>query len=285
MEVFGRLATESQDASGDALRARYRYGLLYGMVAGVAFAVTTWGVDGALLAASHAYFPWLKLLLGGIGALLVGFVAGWLTGRLERTGLVLLLWLLVGVIYGWLAGHVPFEGASWLLVRLNPRLAGLVRYPFSEGPYYRLVVAMVVTVGVSAFGGLLVMSLIESTSQAETVVGRWFPVAVWILMFGVAGSTANGMMNEPLRNPVLAMDRTIQFVLDNEGTTISPKQAREWHVGALTPVRSLLHRPRRLLLASYDDTIVMTDVLVNFDGGWVRCSVTAEVPGACASLP
>lgn len=265
-------------------RALGRYGLLFGLLAGAAFAFTAWTIDAVALGKAHAYWFWLKLALGGSASLVIGAAAGWLVVRINRTAVTFLLWLLVGVSFGWLAAHVPFEGVSTVLERFAPALATLVRYPFTEGPQYRSFLTLVTTIGIGAFTGLLFWPLVDALRQAGSPVGRLFPAIIWIALFAGAGAVADNMMNKPLREPVVAVDSLVQFVTMHDASAISSKEARELHVAALNGVKDLLPRPRRLMLADYDNTIVMTNVLIDFGGTWAHCSVTAGQLGFCEPL-
>ena len=72
--------------------AKHNYGLLYGAVAGLAFAVTVWGIDDYSLSQAHALFPWLKFIVGAIICVLVGALVGRLSAQFEKVYATFLTW-------------------------------------------------------------------------------------------------------------------------------------------------------------------------------------------------
>jgi hypothetical protein len=282
--MFTIMTTTSTPNEDLVQRAKQRYGLLFGVLAGVAFTLTTWGTDGFDLAGSHGLWPWIKLGMGGTACIILGGLVNWLAIKISRWPVTLLLWALTGYAFGWLAGRVPFQGVTFLVNRLNPELARLIDYPYGEGMQARLVVTLVVTVGLSVLASVFVGYLVEQSSAASSLFGRLMPIVAWMVMFGLAGSAADSMFNQPLRAPVMVMDDLVQFALDNENIPPGNKAALDAHLGAVGSIRPLLHRPRRLFLGSYDDLISMVQVLIDFDGTWVRCYVVHEQPGYCEQV-
>ncbi len=77
-----------------ALQAeKQRLGLAFGALAGLAYALVTWGIDGYLLARAHADLPWLKFLLGSLFCAGLGGLAGWLSERIDQALFTFLAWL------------------------------------------------------------------------------------------------------------------------------------------------------------------------------------------------
>lgn len=254
-------------------------GLAFGLLAGLAFALSAWLSDALALANANAYYPWIKLIIGGIPAILVGVLVGWLAVRIDSILLRLLTWTLTGLLYTWWASHVPFEGFYTVLGILSPAVQKMVAYPFVINAATRAVIAMLVGGGVGFGAGLLQTMLSDSVLNADSPFGKALPVLFWMAIFAVAGLTTNNLINQQLRDPVVAMDQLVQFSLDNEGKQVSPQVARDMHVGSLNAIQAALHQPRKLILSKYDDLMTMTEVLINFGGSWARCSVINSEEG------
>ncbi len=254
-------------------------GLAFGLFSGLAFTLSAWLSDGLALAGANAYYPWSKLLIGGIPAILVGALVGWLAVRLDSVFLRLLIWTLTGLLYTWWASHVPFEGFYTALGILSPSVQKMVAYPFVINAATRGVITMLVGGAVGFGAGLFQTLLSDSVVNADSPFGRVLPVLLWMGIFAVAGLTANNLINQQLRGPVVAMDKVVQFSLDNEGQQVSSQVARDMHVGSLNAIQSVLHQPRKLILSKYDDLMTMTEVLINFGGSWARCSVINSEEG------
>jgi len=107
-------------------------GLLYGLAAGLAFAVFAWGVDAILLARANGIFTWVKFIPGLIISLLSGALVGWLTARFERTWLSLILWLLQALLFAHLVIWLPIKVAPRIISLFNPALGEFLKYPFHK---------------------------------------------------------------------------------------------------------------------------------------------------------
>lgn len=284
LDVFARMAEERKSRAGWYEGTRRRFGLLYGALAGVTFTLAAWGWDAIGLAGAHGFLPWAKLALGAVPCLILTVLVAWLATRIDRRPVSLLLWMLAGVALALLATRVAVEGSAVLFGLADPHLRELIDYPFSEGMRARQGVGMVLLGALGLLAGLFVDFFVEGSTTAMDPIGRWGPVLLWIVIFVVAGSVTDGLINAPFRAPVVVIDDLVQFALDIEGTDVDRAVRMERHVGALNAVEELLHRPRRLLLGNYDSTMSLANVLIDFDGTWATCSVIVGQPSYCRPL-
>ncbi len=74
-------------------------GLIYGILAGLAFAATAWGIDALQLANASAGYPWLKFVIGALACVLIGALAGWLTALIDNSLVGAILWLFAGYLF------------------------------------------------------------------------------------------------------------------------------------------------------------------------------------------
>lgn len=68
----------------DVIRLKRRFGIMYGMVAGLAFAAASWGIDGYLINKANAFYPWMKFIIVAVICMAAGGLAGWLVARSEK---------------------------------------------------------------------------------------------------------------------------------------------------------------------------------------------------------
>jgi hypothetical protein len=171
-----------------------------------------------------------------------------------------------------------------LLASFDPALSPLVQYSVSNSLQGRIQFITVVITLTFIFASILLAHLIEVSSTANRWLERLWPIVAWALFFAITGLTADTLIHEPLRTPLIVTDDTIQFMRDHEKDEIDGTVARTMHLRAFEPVKEFLHQPRRLILADYDDSIVQVNVLIDFDGTWVRCSMLDNQLGVCKVL-
>lgn len=263
----------STDRTREIAAGKRRYGLGYGMVAGLVFALALFGYDGYLLWQHHAYFPWVRLVSGGILFMFVGGLTGWLTARVEKPLLGLLFWLAAGLFFAVFAMLIPF----WLVPRiqslLEPELASLLNYTLYENlPSRGAVLFMWITIFM-AVTAVIQTPLIEQAVFSTTAFGRIAPFLVVCIPMIIAGVISDDVSNLPLREPIVNLDETIQFWLDTRGMEVDLQTSREMHLAALRPVETMVSGSRRLTISSYDELIGFVHVVVNFDGRWADCAL------------
>jgi hypothetical protein len=249
-----------------------RFGLAYGLIAGLVFALALFGYDAYLLWQHHAFSPWVKLS-GGVLFMLVGGLAGWLTARVEKPLLGLLFWLTASLSFAICAMMIPFWLAPRVLSLLDPDLAPLLNYTLYDNLPSRgavLFVWITIFLGVAA---VIQMPLIEQAVFSTTAFGKVVPFLVVCIPMIIAGAISDDVNNLPLREPIVNLDNTIQFWLDTRGTDPDPKVAREKHLAALRPIESMVSESRQLTISSYDELIGFVRVAVDFDGHWADCTL------------
>ncbi|HLC03859.1 MAG TPA: hypothetical protein VJK02_12540 [Anaerolineales bacterium] len=274
-------------SEGDLLRERLafasrRNGLWIGLISGVAFGLTSWGIDALALRDASVDLPWAKLAIGLTFALVIGGLAGWLTALIDHAAVGTLFWGLAGIAYAWLVGHLPFEGLSALLRFTEPHLGNIAAYPFVESARVRTILLMIIVGGLCALGGSLELVLLDQSSDASTGLARAFSMGLTIPFFALAGFASDGVINRPLREPLVAVDRLIGWAIEDRNNPIDPALAQQRHLGAVGGIDELIDRPYRMSLGSYDPvSLISFTVELDFDGTWARCSVLASAPGYC----
>jgi hypothetical protein len=261
-----------------------RLGAMYGLVAGLAFSLSAWGPDALLLAQAHSYLPWLKFSIGLAFSILIGVLAGLLTAR-QDSGLVgVVTWGLAGVIYAWMAGRLPFDISTFAIGLIEPRVAGLDVYPLFRTAELRTNVFMFVIGGLAAISGALELVVLDSARTSQSFLGRGFALLAGVPFLVLAGVTFDGQVNRPLRDPLLAVETSLNFASEHRGEAIDPEKAKEMRLNAFNALGDLIYEPRRLVLGGYDEfTMVSVTVQIDFDGHWGRCAVINKIPSFCES--
>jgi hypothetical protein len=263
---------------------KLRLGFVYGIVAGLTFSVFTWGLDAVLLARAHDLYYWIKFVPGVIISLLVGGTAGGLTVSIRKHGFAFLIWGLTALLLSWLAIWLPLTGSPIFVKLINPGISSLISYPAVQDiGQFRLI--SLLAIGLAALiCGLLELNLIDQAILSPYISGSVLALLVCFILFGIAGSAVDHLINTNLREPVQVIDTLLQFAQDNVGRDVPKTKAREMHLSATNQLGTLVQKSRRLTLISIDEDLLTMGVLVDFEGTKVKCTTIFSQPTDCIIL-
>ncbi len=263
---------------------KQRMGLFFGIITGLAFSFTAWGLDAIQLAQANAAYPFLKFIPGFTISVLTGALVGWLTIRLERLWIGILLWLGLAGVFTWLVMWLPLKGAPILLKLLEPNQAHLLYYPVIDSQIQFTAMGLIVLGFVSLICGLMEMHLIDQALMGQGAIALVSPLLISLTVYVLAGTSSDYLINRHFREPMLAMDKLIQFAADNQGEEVPVIVARKNRLSVVKDLDDLIVYPRKLTLIGYDEVLGQMDFLVDFSGNWVRCSVIYNQPTMCKRL-
>jgi hypothetical protein len=265
-------------------RRKLRLGLIYGMVAGLAFTVFAWGLDALLLSRANVTYYWIKFIPSLIVCVLSGGLVGWLTIRFEKHGIALLMWGMLAVLYSWLVIWMPFTGSSTLLIRIDPNLAHYLEFTeVKDLNQFRMVSLGVI--GLAAIlCGLLEINLIQQAALSSNILTPVASILVCIFLFGMAGSATDQLINSNLREPMQAVNNLLQFAADNEGVEVPKETARKMHLSTVNQLGGIIQKDYELTLIGFDENIGIVDILVDFEGTLVKCTAIYSQPTDCIIL-
>ena len=272
------------DVRPDILRAKHLYGVWFGAFLGLTFAMAGWGIDALLLGQFNGLLPWLKFAAAAVICLLVGGLAGWLSAKVNRPGWSLLLWLAAAAVFAWLTVSVPLQITPRLLSLVEPELEGLLHYTYYPEFSSRIVLAYAWTGIFAALTGLLQLPLSDSAVFSTSPIGRLMPMLICLVLMGISGVVVDTLNNEPLRSAAAALDKTIQFSIDNRGKEIDRAEARRMHLGALRTIEEVITPRRKLVVSGYDEVLGEVEVLVRFESAWAECEVFYNQPVRCGEV-
>ncbi|MHC1740697.1 MAG: hypothetical protein AB9897_06250 [Anaerolineaceae bacterium] len=250
-----------------------RLSWLFGLVAGLVYVIVLWGISAVKLSMINAIHPWAQLLLGILPVLILCCLAAWLSNRAKNAFLIVIIWVITGVLITWIATHISFEGLTWYYRIFDPQVAAIVNYPFNSGFSTRMVFALLFTGVISGIAGVFYNLLLENAFTASAIGGTVFAFVIWGAFFAGSAMTLNDMVERFLRDPLVAINQTIEYKLIDENTPFEADLARNLHITALISVTDLIHSPRRIILQGYNNSISMTIVAIDFSGTWVTCNV------------
>lgn len=264
------------------IRIKRMYGILYGVIVGLAFAFFCWGIDSNLLSQHHGIQPWVKFGIGAALCIIVGGITGWLAAKLDKSLYSLFLWLIAGSIFAWLTVNLPLVFFPKAVTMLEPQLSGLLNYTYFDDFNTRVVVAYTWIAIFISITGLLQIPLSGSAVFSTSFFGKISPLVITVILMSINGSIVDaGLVNEPLRNSTIALDNTIQFVIDNQGKEVDKAESRRMHAGAFRAVGESVTEQRDLIVSGYDGELGQVHVLVRFERDLVECQVFYIQPISC----
>jgi hypothetical protein len=259
-------------------------GLIYGLVAGITFSMAAWGVDGVYLAQSHVAYPWIKFLVGLLISSLVGSFIGWLSIKISNGLITIVLWLLYGLMLVGLIIWLPFQISPFFIKILKPMLIDWIDYPLVDKVNQFKVIGIIVIALPVFLGGLLENNLIESVMMSSHRGAILVLILVCGFFMALAGFAGDELTNKHFREPIQALDELFQFALDNQGKELDKVLIRRKHLKTVEGMEDILPRSRQLTLIAFDEYLAQMDILVNFEGVWVKCTTIYSQPIMCEQI-
>lgn len=266
----------------DIVRSKRLLGLFYGIAAGLAFAVSSWGLDGYVLSNSHAYFPWIVLITGAIMSGIVCGITGWLTSRMGNSLPGILFWLVSSLFLAWLTVALPMQISPYIASKLDPQLGTLLNYPKNIEFVSRFGLALAWIIPFVLIIGVTQLPIVEPAVFSISIFGKIVPFLFCIVVMSIGGVVTDNLINTHFRTALTSLDTTIQFVLDNkDNKNVDPLLSRQMHARAFATVSENVQESRHLFIGGFDETLGDINILVKFDNTWVTCEVLYGQPITC----
>jgi len=277
------LSSPTQDTTirPDILKSKHRFGILYGVATALAFVAATWGMDAVTMSRVHAYQPWLKLIVGALVCAPVGGLAGLLAARLEKPFLSICVWLVTVGIFAWISTANTFQIFPSLLLKLNPAFASFIDYSNFTNLTSRATFAYV---WIAIFGGLVGVLQIPLSERAVFSAysgSKFVSLLLPVVIMALCGIYVDNFSNQPLRSPLVSVNRVVEFAIETRGQAVEPKLAREMRRNTIREIEGWLDKPYFLVVSSFDQDLGRVHVYANFGGNWADCPVLYEQPSFC----
>lgn len=258
------------------LRARSNKGLLYGGLVGLLVSLALWGYDSLVLSGISADLPALKFLAGALLLVLIGCLAGWLTGRSNQIWQAAVIWLFVGLSAALIALRMPFEGVSYLIGLLEPDFRGMDIYPYvSLERVSPLTITILLGLVTTALGVMLRIALDQAMNGSKRML--WLAAVLFLPL----GLLADYLINEPLRQPLIIVDQQIKSEIASQTTASAQDETEELDFLVREALGEQFENPNRLVRGVYTKDEV--SVYLDFDSVWGYCTVAGQVAEACGT--
>jgi len=267
---------KEKDRSAEIKAAKKKIAIWAGLIAGLAFSITLWGSDAVSLMSANAAHPWAKLIMGVLPVTGLCVLAAWLSQRIGRWIVSVLIMAACVALIGLFAGHLPFEGLMLYYKVFDPQLAAKVQYPYNATIATRVGAGLMVSALFGGLSGVFFGRMLDNAASAEKKAAAILPILFWSVFFISSGWLMNSFVQTPLQSPVSAINQLVEYGITNETAPYSQADAQAMNLAALDPATGLIHLPRRLALSGYDATLSLFSVVVDFDGQWVDCTVAVD---------
>jgi len=266
----------------DVLRSKHHYGFWFGMFVGLEFAIFAWGIDAYIINNHHGLYPWVKVTIGAVLCMITGGIAGWLSARWKKIILSVAIWLIAGSVFAWLTVNLPLVILPKVMSVLEPQTSGLLHYTYFDNFGRRIGVAYTWLGIFITLTGLLQLPLSDSAVFSTSIFGKLGPIFVTLVLMAIAGTIIdNGLINEPLRTPSIAIDNTIEFIIDHRGKEVDLAEARRMHTGAFRAIDASVTDRYKLIVGGYDSLLEEINILIKFERDWADCKVIFSQPISC----
>lgn len=279
------------DLSGPEIHALPLYrrlGLINGLLIGLALGLGAWGMEAWRIAQLPIplYLPSLLLGLAAMAAL--GGAVGWLSSRIARTPVTVLLWGVTAILAMLLMGYLPYYGRTLVAWLADTRFWGQPLYPYTLGG---TVVGLV-------FGSLLILLALgllallqghrlESVTAEAGHRGRlngraWLSLLLPLPLVFVAALVTQSMMSNPAAAATNVVYEAIELARVYEGDLIDLEQETGVEVTALRGVHDRLGETYSLAIVDMNPLNSTVIIRADFDNGaWLYCRVINDQLSFC----
>jgi len=253
-----------------------RIGWIAGLIAGLVFSITAWGIDFAVLAKSHVVYSWIKFLPAAIVVTALAGLVGHLAARSGRGLPTFLLWTGWGLGSFFLASYLPYKMSEGIIRYLNPMLGAEISYPIPPLQDTRMIFGVIVVLVVCAIVSFLFPTIIDQLHMGMDLGPLILSVLIWSALFALDGFVMDSIYNASIRKSVSITAETIELARSNEALLDKGGEASKLHILAMRPLREVFRRPYYIGLKTYDDLNESMLVWVDFDGFWYTCNVAND---------
>jgi hypothetical protein len=298
--VNGRSRVASLDEEIQEVNPRTigRLGLLSGVLVGLATAIGLWGIQAVALQPLPLTQKYNSLLMAsGLIVLLCGLV-GWISGRLRKTAVSIVLWLVTAFLITFIASIQPYHIRTFTAWLADFRFWGINIFPFSTTfnwivIFWGLVLAGMFLMLLFVFLGLFQDSRLSSINQERGESGRlsfraWTKLLLPLPLVILVGFLTASIIEDTSWRGIPVVDRVIQVVREYDGDLLALGLNDGINYAAARGVRDAFEGPYTLSVGAIDADSLTTVIVADFENGaWIDCRFLNDQLNFCydGSLP
>ncbi len=270
----------------------YKLAAINGILIGLFVSLGVWGVQIYSLRDLPITPKYGSILLAAALVMILCGFTGWLTARIARTAVTLLLWAVTAVITSFIISFQPFQIRTLVVWLSNREFWGLNVYPFID-------FSLLSFIGITVAGFFVVLAIFLlaifqdyrlSNLLAEAGDGRW-STPVWKalllpmpLVFFAAFLTTQ-IMGDGSWQAIPLVHEAIEVSRAYDGDLFELGLSQGVNYNALKGVRQQLSPDYTMTLSEIDPVSLTTNVVATFaNGGWINCRVVNEQLSYCYDM-
>ena len=265
-----------------------RLGLINGLLIGAALALGAWGGEAwrvARLPVSH-YLP--ALVFGFALIVALSGLVGWLTSRIARTPVTVLLWVAVAIISMLIMSYLPFYGRTFAVWLADSRFWGRDVFPYTlGGGAAGIVLGGLLIILALGILGLLQAYRLENIASEMGRRGRlngrgWVSLLLPLPIVFLASLVTQSMMSNPTEPALTVTNRAISTAQSYEGDLRELDLGDGISYAALRAVQPLIGGPYTLSIVDNSPASATVFVGADFESGaWIYCRVINDQLSFC----
>ncbi len=265
-----------------------RLGLGNGLLIGLGLGLGAWALEALNVWRLPAANQLSVLFLGlALVVLLCGFV-GWLSSRIARTPITVILWGVVAVVTMLIIGYLPYYGSTLIVWLSDARFRGLAVFPYTrEGGLAGLVLGGLLLILTLVVLGLMQSYRLESIAVEAGHRGRmngraWRALLLPLPLVFLAAFITQSMMSNPTAPAIDVVNQAIGVAQNYEGDLRGLELGDGISYSALRPVHDAIDGPFTLGIVDVNPPTSTVIVRADFDNGaWVYCRVVNDQLNFC----
>ena len=264
-----------------------KLGFLNGLFIGLTLALGVWGLEAVNLAEAPVPLQYPSLIFAAVMLIILHSLTGWISGRLEKIGIVLLVWLVTAVLSSFIIAYQPTFGRTLTVWVADRRFWGLPVYPFTIDSLAAPILAGFFLILVLLFLAFLQNYRLEAVGREVNENGRLQFRAWLLLLFPLpfiiaAGIITRDVVGDPSAQAVQLVHQAIEVGRTYEGDLFALGLREGLNYAALQGVREQMSANYTLGVGGVDPAASLTFVVAHFDNGaWVNCRIISEHLSYC----
>lgn len=171
-----------------------------------------------------------------------------------------------------------------MLSYLSPDLEQWLKFPKIDGITQIMFFSLIVIGLAAVICGILEINLVEQVMHSSNSSSLITMMIIGIIVFGIVGNAVDQLLNVNFREPIQALNATIQTAIDYDGKIVPKEIARARHLSAINHLGIDFNQPRHLTLITYDPGLGYMEILVNLKDIWLKCTTIYNQTANCVII-